>query len=142
MEMEKIHVRNQKSSNLEFVGIARVYLKRALYDNIEGNGVLTQPPKLVWKRKSIINVNWRRGCSRYALLSILHYDEGFSKHRRNPNKYEEGEGDLNFWNLDVDNFKISDIHDVERLSVLSEDKRFTIRYSDKFVIAPKIGMPF
>ena len=50
-----------------------------------------------------------RGCDKYALLSILHYDEVANRHWRNPNMYEEREGSSSFGDLDVDNITITDV---------------------------------
>ena len=55
---------------------------------------------------------------KHALLSILLYDEVLNQHRRNPNKYEEWEGEFNFGDLDIDNITITDISKIERLNNL------------------------
>ena len=73
--IELIDTMNRNSSNIEFDSIERVYIKLVLHDNVSGQGVFTLPPKLAKKRQVIVNVNTVSECFKYALLSILHYND-------------------------------------------------------------------
>ena len=76
------------------------------------------------------------GYQRYALSSILHYDEVVNQHRKDPNKYE-WEGKLDFENLDLDNINVRDVHEIEQLSNWKinvhewGDRGLAIRCNDK-----------
>ena len=107
-----------QSSNLEFDCIERVYVKLILRDNANGHGVFILPPKLAKKRQAIVNVDATGECLKYALLSILHYDDVSNHQRCNVTSYREWEGELKFGDLDVNNIRITDIPTVERLNQL------------------------
>ncbi|MEL7307754.1 MAG: hypothetical protein AAGK05_07680, partial [Pseudomonadota bacterium] len=76
-----------QSSNIEFDCIERVYVKFILRENTGGQGVFTLPPKLAKKRQAIVNVDAASECFKYALLSILHYDDVSSQQRCNIDSY-------------------------------------------------------
>ena len=132
-----------QSSNIEFDCIERVYVKFIIRDNTGGQGVFTLPPRLAKKRQAIVNVDATSECFKYALLSVLHYDDVSDQQRQNIDSYREWEGELDFGELDVDNIRISDIPTVERLNNLKinihvwEGKFLTIRYNRRNSIAPK-----
>ena len=136
---------NRNASNIEFDSIERVYVKFLLRDNIDGQGVFTLPPQLTKKRQAIVNVNSPSECFKYALLSILHYNDVDSQQRKNPDSYREWLGEIDFGDdIDVDNVSISDIPKIERLNnlkinvhVWEGQKTLTIRYNNRQVIAPK-----
>ena len=136
----------QKSSNIEFDSIERVYIKLLLRDNVNGQGVFPLPPELVKKnrRQSIVNVNTNGECFKYALLSVLHYNDVAHQQRLNLDSYREWVGELDFGDIDVDNVQISDVSKIEKLNNLKinvhvwEGKSsLTVRYNDRRVIAPK-----
>ena len=133
----------RQSSNIEFDCIERVYVKLIIRENAGGQGVFTLPPKLAKKRQAIVNVDAASECFKYALLSILHYDDVSNQQRCNIDSYREWEGELDFGDLDVDTINISDIPTVERLNNLKinihvwEGKSLTIRYNNRSSIAPK-----
>ena len=65
----------RNSSNLEFDCVERVQIKLTLRENVDGQGIFPLPPKLAKKRAAIINVDSVSECFKYALLSILHYND-------------------------------------------------------------------
>ena len=142
--IELVDTMNRNSSNLEFDSIERVYVKFTLRDNVDGQGVFTLPPKLGKKRQAIVNVNTTSECFKYALLSVLHYNDVPNQQRLNKDSYEEWVGELNFGNIDVNNISINDIPQIERLNKLKINlhvwegaSTLTIRYNARHVIAPK-----
>ena len=132
-----------QSSNLEFDCIERVYLKFLLHDNADGQGRFALPPKLAKKRQAIVNVDADRECFKYALLSILHYNDVSEQQRSDPRSYREWEEELDFGDLDVNNITFSDIPKVERLNNLKINvhvwvhNKLTIRYNTRGSTAPK-----
>ena len=133
----------RQSSNIEFDCIERVYVKLIIRKNAGGQGVFTLPPKLAKKRQAIVNVDATSECFKYALLSILHYDDVSAQQRCDINSYREWEGELDFGDLDVNSIRIIDVPTVERLNNLKinihvwEGKTLTIRYNNRSIIAPK-----
>ena len=135
---------NHQSSNIEFDSIDRVYVKLTLSDNANGHGVFTLPPKLAKKRQAIVNVNTTSECFKYALLSVLHYNDVPSRQRLNKEAYGEWVGELNFGDIDADEVSISDISTIEKLNNLKINvhvwegaSSLTIRYNNRQMIAPK-----
>ena len=68
------------------------------------------------KKQAIVNVETESECFKYALLSVLHYNEIPTKQRKNKETYEEWVGELDFGN--ADNVSIRDIAKIERLNNL------------------------
>lgn len=142
--IELVDTMNRNASNIEFDCIERVYVKLILRDNVDGQGVFTLPPKLAKKRQAIVNVNSPSECFKYALLSILHYNDVPSQQRLNKDSYGEWEGELDFGNIDVDNIAINDIPKIEKLNnikinlhVWEGSSSLTVRYNSRDMIAPK-----
>ena len=69
--------------------------------------------------KSVINVNCDSNCFKYALLSILHFDE-IKKDRQRTSKYEQWENELNFGDVNVEEVNISS--DVSKVELLNDLK--------------------
>ena len=130
-------------SKVIFDCIERLYIKFNLMENANGQGMFQLPAKLRKKRRSIINVDAESQCFKYALLSILHYDEVADSQRSSTDSYREWVGELNFGDIDVNNVSISDISKIEKLNNLKinvhvwEGKVLTIRYNNRRVVAPK-----
>ena len=82
----------RNSSNLEFDSIERVDVTLILRENVDGQGVFTLPPLLGKKRQTIVNVDTTSECFKYAMLSVLHYNDVSNQQRCNPNSYREWEG--------------------------------------------------
>ena len=79
---------------------------------------------------------------KYALLSILHYNDGPNDKRKDPNSYLQWAGDIGFEDLDVDNISINDVSKIEKLDNLKinvyvwENGKLTIRYNNRQVVTP------
>ena len=133
----------RNSSNIEFDCIERVYVKLIIRENVDGQGVFQLPPSLAKKRQAIVNVDATSECFKFALLSILHYNDVSHQQRTDPNNYREWVGELDFGDLDVNNISINDISTIERLNKLKinvhvwEAGKLTIRYNNPRSIAPK-----
>lgn len=135
---------NHNSSNLTFDCIERVYLKLTMSDNINGQGVFALPPKLAQKKGAIVNVNSQSKCFKYALLSILHFNDVKFNQRMNQDSYKEWEDELDFGELDIDKVSLNDIPKIERLlkikiniHVWEGASTLTIRYNSRHTIAPR-----
>ena len=133
---------SRQSSDLQIDCIERVYVKLNLANNANGQGLFTLPPKIA-KTKSIVNVNTASECFKYALLSVLHYNDVSRGTHNRPYSYREWVGELDFGDLDVNNISISDVSKIEKLNNLKinvhvwEGTVLTIRYNNNRVIAPK-----
>lgn len=130
-------------SKIVFDCIERLYIKLNLTYNNNGQGTFKLPSKLGKKRQSIINVDSEGQCFKYALLSILHYDDVADSRRTSADSYGQWVGELDFGDIDVNNVSISDISKIEKLNNLKinvhvwEGKFLTIRYNNRRVVAPK-----
>lgn len=106
----------KQDSDLEFDGIEALDIKFNLLPNLSGRGVFNLPPKLK-RMQAVINVQTTKDCFKYALLSILHYDEVDSNSRKRPNKYEQWIYDLKFGNVNPSDVHIrKDIPVIEKLN--------------------------
>ena len=65
---------NERDSGLVFDGIEKVDIKINLLENLQGSGCFTLPKALADK-KAVINVECQSQCFKYAVLSILHYND-------------------------------------------------------------------
>ena len=141
--IERLDTVLRNSSDLDFDSIERVYVKLIIRENVDGQGIFQLPPTLENKRQAIVNVDATSECFKFALLSILHYNDVSNRQRTNPNSYREWVGELNFGDLNVNNININDISRIERLNNLKinvhvwEAGKLTIRYNNPSTIAPK-----
>ena len=141
--IERLDTVLRNSSDLDFDSIERVYVKLIIRENVDGQGIFQLPPTLANKRQAIVNVDATSECFKFALLSILHYNDVSNRQRTNPNSYREWVGELNFGDLNVNNININDISRIERLNNLKinvhvwEAGKLTIRYNNPSTIAPK-----
>ena len=132
-----------QSSNLEFDCIERVYLKFILHESADGQGSFTLPPKLAKKRQAIVNVDADSECFKFALLSILHYDDVSEQQRSDPHTYRAWSGELDFGDLNVNEITFADMSKVERLNNLKinihvwVNNTLTVRYNNRRSIAQK-----
>ena len=67
------------------------------------------------KKQAVINVDCESHCFKYAVLSILHYDD-ISVNRHRTVKYSQWTDELNFEGCNVDNMKLKDIEKFEKLN--------------------------
>ena len=107
---------NERGSGLEYIGIVSGKIKVTLLENYGGNGHFTLPKPLLLK-KAVVNVNASTQCFKYAILSILHYNEVDSYHRCRKSVYAEWEDELKFDGIeDINNIKLKDIQKFENMN--------------------------
>ena len=111
---------SQRDSALEFDGVEALEIKFTLLNNLSGRGVFKLPDELK-RKQAVVNVLSEKDCFKYALLSILHYDD-FKSNRYNrsrPSKYDCWLDELNFGDVDPSDVDIkSDIPKIEKLNNL------------------------
>ena len=76
-------------------GLENVVLKVSMCENVVGRGKFTLPKDLA-KRTAVVNVNCERACFKYAVLSVLHYNDFRKQYRQRVSKYAAWENKLNF----------------------------------------------
>ena len=76
----------KRDSDLVFDGIEALDIKFTLLDNLSGRSFFKLPDKLN-RMKAVVNVNVKESCFKYALLSILHYND-VKDNRHRPCKNE------------------------------------------------------
>ena len=113
----------QKYTNVEgsewmVDGLKHVQFKVTLSENMRGRGVFKLPAALV-KTRAVINVNCDRACFKYAVLSVLHYND-VKKHRQRVSKYAAWENELKFDGLNVDEIDIR--RDVPKFEKMNDVK--------------------
>ena len=92
-----------------------VLFKVSLMDSKSGRGVFELPEKLR-KMRAVVNVDCEHSCFKYAVLSVLHYND-VKKHRQRVSKYEQWEEELNFGDLDVECMNVAnDVPKFEKLN--------------------------
>ena len=113
-----------------------------LDENLGGQANFKLPPRLQ-KTQSVINVDCNEACFKYALLSILHYDD-IEMHRYRASKYRKWEGELDFTGVHVNEIHLSkDIPKIEKLNNLKInihvwDKGLQgVVYNRRSVLAPR-----
>ena len=112
---ERMDAFNERDSGLVFGGICHADIKITLIENYSGQGVFTLPPALKSKT-AVINVDTDTQCFKYAVLSILHYND-ISKHRQRVSKYRPWENELKFDGIDdIDNVNFKNIKKFEKLN--------------------------
>ena len=107
----------ENDSGLVFDGVECVILKLNVLENLDGAGFFKLPPKLS-ASKSVINVDCERACFKYAVLSILHYDDVCRGNRHRVSAYRGWENDLLFENIDIDNVAIKDMNSFQQQNKL------------------------
>ena len=95
-----------------------VQLKVSLRENVAGRGAFVLPAKLKYKT-AVINVECERACFKYAVLSVLHYND-VKTHRQRVSKYAAWENELKFDGLDVDEINIT--RDVPKFEKMNDVK--------------------
>ena len=115
--LETLNKMLENDSGLIFDGVEYVLLKLNVLENLDGAGFFKLPPKLAGS-KSVINVNSETACFKYAVLSILHYDDFGRGHRTETSAYRRWENDLLFENIDVNNVAIKDMNTFQQQNKL------------------------
>ena len=102
----------EKDSDLIFDGVEFADIKVTLLENHSGEGSFKLPPSL--KNKSaVINVDCESHCFKYAVLSILHYQD-VKTHRYRTSQYKQWEDELKFEDMNASNMKLKDIEKFEK----------------------------
>ena len=106
---------NERDSDLIFDGIESATFKISLLESYSGRGSFNLP-KTLKDKKAVINVDCNSHCFKYAVLSILHYNDigGCNRHRKS--KYEQWENELKFDDCNSENMKFKDIEKFEKLN--------------------------
>ena len=86
-----------------------------MLQNHVGNGGCFKLSKALLDKKAVINVDCQKQCFKYAILSILHYDE-IDDHRHRTSKYKQWIDELKFGDIDIDKMKFKDIEKFEKLN--------------------------
>ena len=95
--------------------VDHVHFKLNLSLNYCGRGSFKLPQDLI-KRHAVVNVDCSEACFKYAILSILHYNE-IDRDRSRKSRYRNWENELNFEGVNVNEVDISrDVAKVEKLN--------------------------
>ena len=105
---------NERDSDLIFDGIESATFKVSLLSNYSGRSSFKLPPALKSKQ-AVINVDCQSHCFKYAVLSILHYNDIKVNHHR-ISKYDMWKDELIFGDCNSNDMKFSDIEKFERLN--------------------------
>ena len=107
----------KRDSDLEFDGVEALDIKLNLLTNLSGRGFFQLPDKLK-HMKAVVNVNVERDCFKYALLSMLHYND-VKNNRERPTQYIQWLDELNFGKIDSSDVHIkTDVPKIEKLNNL------------------------
>ena len=109
---------NVEGSEWQLEGLSFVLLKVTLSEDGAGRGVFQLPEKLRGMR-AVVNVDCDRACFKYAVLSMLHYND-VRRDRQRMSKYAAWENELKFDGLNVDDIRIS--KDIPRFEVMNDVK--------------------
>jgi ssDNA-binding Zn-finger/Zn-ribbon topoisomerase 1 len=105
---------NERDSGLIFDGIESALFKISLLGNHSGRGSFKLPKNLK-NKTAVINVDCESQCFKYAVLSILHYND-INANRNRTYSYRQWENELNFDDCNSDDMKIKDIEKFEKLN--------------------------
>ena len=109
----------EDSSAWQYEDVDFVIFKFSLSLNYGGRGTFKLPETLK-KLQAVVNVDCDTQCFKYAVLSMLHYNDlSRHRHRSRVSEYSRWENDLKFDDVNVDEIKIStDIPKVEKMNNL------------------------
>ena len=105
----------KRDSNLELDCIEALDIKFNLITNLSGRSYFQLPDKLK-RMQAVVNVHIKEACFKYALLSILHYDDLTKDKRRYAPNYEQWLGELEFGEVDASDVHIKDVAKIEKLN--------------------------
>lgn len=105
---------NEKDSDLIFDGVESATIKITLLENYGGRGSF-KLPSVLKNKMAVINVDCESQCFKYAVLSILHYED-IRKNRFRISQYKQWDHELNFEGCDVNDMKLKDIEKFETLN--------------------------
>ena len=107
----------KRDSALELDGIEALEIKFSLLTNLSGRAFFKLPEQLK-NKQAVVNVNCNKDCFKYALLSILHYND-LKYHRDRSNNYEKWLDELDFGDIDTSEVHINrDVSKIEKLNNL------------------------
>ena len=122
--------------------VEHVIFKVTLSPNLNGCGKFNLPKSLE-KLKAVINVECPSSCFKYAILSVLHYNE-IKKDRQRVSKYKAWENEINFEGVNDDCIDIArDIAKVEKQNNIKinvhvwEKGLQGLRYNSRKNLAPR-----
>jgi len=107
----------KRGSDLELDGIEALVIKFNLARNLSGRAFFQLPEKLK-RMQAVVNVESRKDCFLYAVLSMLHYDDLDKDRRRRPSNYKQWLEELEFGEIDASNVCIKDVCKIEKLNNL------------------------
>ena len=108
---------SKRDSDIELDGIEALVIKFNLCKNLSGRAFFQLPEKLR-RMQAVVNVQCRKDCFRYAVLSILHYNDLHKDKRRFPSNYEQWLRELEFGEVDVSDVQVKDVAKIEKLNNL------------------------
>ena len=133
----------KRDSNLEFDGVEALEIKFNLSPNLSGRSFFKLPQKLQ-HMQAVVNINASHSCFKYAVLSILHYNDVHPKRRQDASKYNRWFDDLDFGNVDASDVHIKrDVPIIEKLNNLKINIHVWERglqgcvYNDRHVLADR-----
>ena len=112
---KNLHAFNDRDSDLVFDGVEALDIKFSLIKNLNAQSYFQLPANLQ-RMNAVINVDAKEACFKYALLSMLHYND-IKKHRQRVARYAQWEHELNFGDVDINNVNLNkDIRKIENLN--------------------------
>ena len=109
---------NQRDSGLEFDRILDADIKVSIAKNRAGRGHFNLP-KTLMSKKAVVNVDTDKECFKYAVLSILHYND-MSEHRYRASKYAVWKDELKFDG--IENVETTSFKDIAKFEALNNIK--------------------
>ena len=104
-----------RDSDLEFDGAEALVIKFNLTPNLSGRSFFQLPDNLK-RKQAVINVKTTKDCFKYALLSILYYND-IKKDRDRASKYNHWLNELEFGEVDASDVHIKkDVPIIEKLN--------------------------
>ena len=110
--MSNLNNFTNRASSFYLDRIEALEVKFSLLENQDGQGYFKLPDELR-RKNAVINIDSNTACFKYALLSILHYDD-IKKDRQRISKYLKWNNELDFSGVDINNVNIAkDIPKIE-----------------------------
>ena len=116
--LQQIEAFHQRDSGLEFDKVLDADIKVLLAENRAGRGHFTLPPALKSK-KAVVNVDTETDCFKYAVLSMLHYQDVHSNRQR-VSQYHDWKDELSFEG--IDNAECMSFKDIAKFEALNNIK--------------------
>ena len=104
----------ERDSDLIFDGVEFADFKVTLLESHSGQGSFKLPTVLT-KKHAVINVDCKSHCFKYAVLSILHYND-IKTNRQRVSHYKNWENELKFDGCNPQDMKLKDIETFEKLN--------------------------